>query len=97
VSEAAIDIDLARLSSITVVSRSPSGGRAPATSDPATLIARLRQLEGTNEAVEIGGSDLDPVTVRVVVVAHGHVEADGVDGTEWVVPLDAIAYVIREA
>jgi hypothetical protein len=96
-SRAAIDVDLGKVSSIAVVSRSPTGGRSPGVQDPATLIARLRELDGTDEAVEIGGQDLNPVTVHVSVVAQGHVEADGIDGTEWVVPLDAIAYVICEA
>jgi hypothetical protein len=94
-SRAAIDIDLAALSSLVVVSRSPIGGRSPAAQDPATLIARLRQLEQTEEAVEIGGLALDPVTLLVRVVANGHTEAEGLDGTEWVIPIDAIAYVIR--
>jgi len=92
---AVIDVDLRRLTSIAVIHRSPAGGHAPGDPDPATMIARLRQLEQTAETVEVGGPDLDPVAVHVVVVAHTHIEAQGIDGTEWVIPVGSIAYVIR--
>jgi hypothetical protein len=90
-----IDVDLRRFTSIAVVHRSPTGGRSPGDPDPASMIARLRQLEQTAETVELGGPDLEPVLVRVAVVAKTHVEAQGIDGTEWVIPVDSIAYVTR--
>ncbi|MGH3519842.1 MAG: hypothetical protein ACRDQ7_21120 [Haloechinothrix sp.] len=92
---AVIDVDLSRLTSVSVVHRSPTGGRSPGGPDPATMIALLRQLEHTHDAVEIGGPELDPVTVRVLVVAQTHIEGLGVDGTEWVFPLHSIGYVSR--
>lgn len=96
-SGAVLDIDLKRLTSIVVVHRSPTGGRARGDPDPASMIARLRQLEQTAERVEVGGPELDPVAVRVVVVAQTHIDAEAVDGTEWVIPVGSIAYVIRTA
>ena len=89
-----IDIDILKVTSIAAVSRSAAGGRSPGSGDPATLIARLRELEQGNKVVEIGGPSLDPVPVRVLVVASDHVEAEGIDGTEWTLPLESIGFVI---
>jgi hypothetical protein len=93
-SDARVDIDLAKITSIAVVSRSVMGGRSAASRDPVTLIARLRELEQERTVVEIGGPALDPLTVRVSVVAAEHLEAEGIDGTEWTLPMQAVAFVI---
>ncbi len=65
-----IDIDLGKLPSLAVVSRSSAGGRSSGIPDPASLIARLRELEQTPAVVELGGADMDAVRVRVLAVAR---------------------------
>jgi hypothetical protein len=92
-----IDIDLLKVTSIAVVSRSAAGGRSPGIGDPATLIARLRELEQNTAVVEIGGPLLESLPVRILVVAGEHIEAEGIDGTEWTFPMHSIAFVIDVA
>ena len=97
---AGAQVDLAHegVSAIRVVERSRTGGRAPAGPHPGTMIARLRELALTGEAVTIGGSQLQPpLEGEVAAVAPSHIEFRTRDGGEWVVPLGNISYVVREA
>ncbi len=91
-----IDIDLGKLTSLAVVNRSSAGGRSSGIPDPPSLIARLRELEQTSAVVELGGAALEAIRVQVLAVAQTHAETRAVDGTEWVIPLASIAYVVNE-
>ncbi len=94
-----VDIDLSYdgLTSIRVVQRARSGGRTRTSKHPGELVARLRDLENSGEAVEIGGRTLAPgIEGTVDVVARSHVEFRGRDGSEWIVPLSEIDVVIRQ-
>ena len=91
-----VDVGYERLSTVRVVARAASGGGSSASSDPASLVARLRDLQRTGAMVEIGGVAIEPPVRGVVVaVARQHVELLGPDGTEWVLGLRAVDYVIR--
>lgn len=93
---AEVDIGLDRLTTLRVVSRSSAGGRSVLTRDPASLAARLRDLQRTGEWVELGGALVDPpIQGTVRTVAREHVEVEGHDGAEWVLALGALDYVIR--
>lgn len=95
---AQVDIAHDGVSAIRVVERSPTGGRALAGPHPGAIIARLRELVLTGEAVKIGGSQLQPpLEGEVAAVASSHIEFRTRDGGEWVVPLGNISYVVREA
>lgn len=92
-----VDVALDRLSSVRVVTRSEHRGAPVASRDPATLVARLRDLERTGEKVELGGALVDPSVLGTIrAVATEHVEVDGADGSEWVLSLRAVDYVIRD-
>lgn len=91
-----IDIAFDRLSTLRVVARSASGGRSSASPDPASLVARIRDLQRTGATAELGGATIDPpVTGVVLAVAPHHIEVEAPDGTEWVLGLQAVDYVIR--
>lgn len=92
---AEIDIAYDGLSSIRVVERTASGGRSRTTKHPGELVARLREVENSGEAVELGGRALPPLEGRVGVVAGSHLEIRVRDGSEWVVPLTEVGYLIR--
>lgn len=97
--QAGVEIDVAYrgLTSIRVVERARSGGRSRTSKHPGELVARLRDLENTDETVEIGGRRLTPgIDGSVDVVARSHLEFGGRDGAEWVVPLAEIDVVIRQ-
>jgi hypothetical protein len=92
-----VDVDLDALSSIRVVERSASGGRALGAKHPETLVARLRELAQTGVEVELGGVELRPPLVGAVqVVAATHLEFRSVDGGDWFVPLVQVGYVVRQ-
>lgn len=92
-----IDVAYSGLTSIRVVQRARTGGRTRTSKHPGELVARLRDLENSSEAVEIGGRSLVPgIEGTVDVVARSHVEFRGRDGSEWVVPLTEIDVVIRQ-
>lgn len=96
---AGVQLDLAYegVSAIRVVERSPSGGRALAGPHPGAIIARLRELVGSSETVEIGGARLQPpLEGTVVAVASSHIELRARDGGEWVIPLSNISFVVRQ-
>ncbi len=92
---AEIDVPYNGLVSIRVVERTTAGGRSRTTKHPGELVARLRELETTGEAVELGGRDLPSLEGMVAVVADSHVELRARDGSEWVVPLTEVGYLIR--
>ena len=94
--EAEIDLSYPALSAIRVVTRATSGGRTRTSTHPGEMTARLRELENTGEAVELGGARLDPALEGTVqVVARSHLEFRARDGAEWVLPLAEVGYVIR--
>ncbi len=91
-----VDVALDRVTSIRVVERSAVRGVSVAARDPRSLVSRLRDLERTGERAELGGELLEsPVLGTVRAVAAQHVEVDGADGSEWVLSLRAVDYVIR--
>lgn len=91
-----IDVGYDRLTSIRVVERARVGGRSNVSKHPGSLVARLRELENTGEKVEIGGATLAPAIIgTVVVTGRTHIEVRGIDGSEWVVPLAEIGYLVR--
>lgn len=91
-----VDVALDRLSSIRIVERSATRGASVRCRDPRSLVARLRDLQRTGDEVEVGGALLaSPVLGTVRAVAKEHVEVDGTDGSEWVLGLRAVDYVIR--
>ena len=91
-----IDFAYDGLSSIRVVERTTSGGRSRTTKHPGELVARLREVENSREAVELGGRDLvASLEGTVEVVARSHLEFRARDGSEWVVPLTEVGYLIR--
>ncbi len=91
-----IDIAYDCLGSIRVVNRAASGGRARTSTHPGEMVARLRELENSGEQVELGGAGLvQSLEGTVTVVARSHLEFRARDGSEWVVPLTEIGYVIR--
>lgn len=91
-----VDIAFDRLSTVGVVVRATSGGRPSASPDPASLLARLRDLQRTGATAELGGATIEPPLAGVILaVAPQHVEVLGPDGTEWLLGLQAIDYVIR--
>ena len=93
---AEIDVAYEGLSSIRVVERTTSGGRTRTTKHPGELVARLREVENSGEAVELGGRDLvSSLEGTVEVVASSHLEFRARDGSEWVVPLGEVGYLIR--
>ena len=92
---AEIDVVYDGLSSIRVVERTRLGGRSRTTKHPGELVARLREVENSREAVELGGRDLPSLEGMVGVVAGSHLEFRGRDGSEWVVPLNEVGYLIR--
>lgn len=92
---AEIDVAYDGLSSIRVVERTTSGGRSRTTKHPGELVARLREVENSGEAVELGGRDLPSLEGTVGVVAGSHLEFRARDGSEWVVPLTEVGYLIR--
>lgn len=92
-----IDVAYAGLTSIKVVERARSGGRTRASKHPGELVARLRDLENSDETVGIGGRTLAPeIEGTVDVVARSHVEFRGRDGSVWIVPLSEVDVVIRQ-
>lgn len=95
---AGVQVDLAYegVSAIRVVERSPSGGRALAGPHPGAIIARLRELVGSGETVEIGGTGLQPLEGTVAAVAPSHIDFWARDGGEWVIPLSSISFVVRQ-
>lgn len=96
-SEVEIDLAYGGLASIRVVQRARAGGGTRTSKHPGELVARLRELENSGEAVEIGGRTLSPgIEGTVDVVARSHVEFRGQDGSEWIVPLSEIDVVIRQ-
>lgn len=93
---AQVDVGLDRLSTVRVVARSASGGCPVLTREPASVAARLRELQRTGDTVEMGGALVDPpVRGTVMAVARQHVEVEALDGTEWVLALRTVDYVIR--
>ena len=72
-------------------------GRAvPDLEAPRGVVARLREVDNSGEEVELGGRDLmTPLEGVVQVVAGSHVELRARDGSEWVVPLSEVSYLIR--
>ena len=92
---AEIDFAYDGLSSIRVVERTASGGRARTSKHPGELVARLREVENSGEAVELGGRDLPSLEGTVGVVARSHLEFRARDGSEWMVPLAEVGYLIR--
>ncbi len=91
-----VDIALDRLTTLRVVARGAPGGRSSKSPDPASLVARLRDLQRTGATAEFGGTTIDPsVTGVVVAVAPHHVEVQASDGSEWVLGLQSVDYVIR--
>jgi len=92
---AEIDVDYEGLTSIRVVERARSGGMSRDSKHPGELLARLRELENTEQTVEVGGGRLEPVVGKVEVVARSHVEFRASDGGAWILPLGEIDYVIR--
>ncbi len=94
---ASAEVDLAYegLTSVRVVQRARGGGRSRTSKHPGELVARLRELENTEEVVGLGGRTLAPVEGKLEVVAKGHVELRSRDGAEWILPLGEIDYVIR--
>ena len=93
--DAEIDVAYDGLSSMRVVERTASGGRSRTTKHPGELVARLRELENSGEAVELGGRVLPSLEGTVGVVAASHLEFRARDGSEWVVPLTEVGYLIR--
>ena len=94
---AEVDVILDRVSSIRVVERSATRGLPVSSREPRTLIAQLRDLHRTGEQVELGGALLDPPVLGTLrAVAATHLEIDGADGSEWVLSLPAVDYVIRD-
>lgn len=93
---AEVDIGIHSIGTIRVLSRSASGGRPVLTREPASLAARLRELQRTGEAVELGGAMVHlPLRGIVVAVAPEHVELEAADGSEWALALRVLDYVIR--
>lgn len=92
---AEIDLAYDGLSSIRVVERTTAGGRSRTSKHPGELVARLREVENSGEAVELGGRDLPSLEGMVEVVASSHLEFRARDGSEWVVPLTGVGYLIR--
>lgn len=91
-----VDIALDRLSTLRVMARAASGGRSSSSLDPASLVARLRDLQRTGDPIELGGATITPPAAGVVVaVAREHVELQASDGSAWVLGLQAVDYVIR--
>lgn len=90
-----VDLAYEGLTSMRVVERARGGGRSRTSKHPGELIARLRELENTEEVVEVGGRNLAPVEGKVEVVARGHIEVCSRQGAEWILPLGEIGYVIR--
>ncbi len=92
---AEVDLDYDGLTSIRVVERARLGGRSRVSKHPGELVARLRELENTEETVEVGGRRLEAVVGTVEVVARSHLEFRARDGGAWILPLGEIDYVIR--
>lgn len=94
---AEVDVSYIGLTSIRVVQRARTGESTRTSKHPGELVARLRDLENSSEAIEIGGRSLVPgIEGTVDVVARSHVEFRGRDGSEWIVPLSEIDVVIRQ-
>jgi hypothetical protein len=92
-----VDLDFDALSSIRVVERSGSEGRALGSKHPETLVARLRELAQTGVEVELGGVELKPPLVGAIqIVASTHLEFRSGDGGDWFVPLVQVGYVVRQ-
>lgn len=91
----AIDVLLPAMRSLRVVERAREGGRARRSEHPARFRGRLAGAEATGEELELGVPDGPPLVGNVLSVAVDHVAVRARDGSEWIVPLGSIVFVIR--
>lgn len=90
-----VDCNLAHLNNIIVTERMKEGGRAKAAADPQRFVSRLRELaDYVALEAEFGGPQLS-VVGRIAQVHNDHIRVIAKDRKEWIIPLYAIAYVIR--
>ncbi|MFZ4583826.1 MAG: hypothetical protein ACOYNI_01210 [Acidimicrobiia bacterium] len=94
--EALVDVRLDHVGAVAVVERARVGGRAKISRDPRRFVARVREVaEDGSPEVELGAVGNVRVTGTVVRVHADHVVCRGRDRSEWLVPLAALIYVVR--
>ena len=89
------DLLLPAMEALRVVERSRDGGQAKRSEYPARFRGRLAEAEATGEELELGSATAAPRAGRVMSVGVDHVEFRGRDGSEWIIPLASVAFVIR--
>jgi|SRR5579872_5207084 len=93
-----VDVALGSVSSLRVLERARAGGLGSPPGSPATLRARLTELQLSGQEVEVGVAAGDEqVTGPVALVGSDHVAIGEEVGPEWFLPLNRLAFLrIRE-
>ncbi|MGH2719716.1 MAG: hypothetical protein ACRDJU_14230 [Actinomycetota bacterium] len=91
---AQVDVALGAVSSLRVLERARAGGIGSLPGHPATLRARLKELQLTGQEVEVGvAAAEEQVTGPVALVGADHVAIGEEVGPEWFVPLSRLAFL----
>lgn len=91
-----VDINIEFVSSVFVVEKNSSKGRAAMKRDPHTFISRMRELADLPmQEVELGGESSGSVITGILsLVRSDHVVIRTKDKREWLVPIARAAYCI---
>lgn len=91
-----VDFRTERVGGIAVVERSRASGRSKLSRDPRRFVARLREVvDSIHVRCELGAGPGVHLSGTVERVHADHLAFRAVDRSEWLVPLHAIAYLIR--
>jgi hypothetical protein len=90
----AVDLYLPAMTHVRVSGRGATEGRARTAEMPKRFRARLSEAQATGERLELGTAG-ERVVGTVMAVADDHVDVEGQDGGEWIVPLRSVVYLVR--
>lgn len=91
-----VDARTDHVSGFVVTERARDGGRAKLTRDPKRFIARLREVvDSVHVRCEFGSRGGVRVSGRVQRVHADHVVIRSDEGSEWLLPLLSITYMVR--
>lgn len=91
-----VDVRLDRVVAFNVIERSRESGSGRRAPDPRRVVARLREIADSPHEAEFGTIGDVRVSGRVQRVHSDHVVVRSVEGTEWLLPMGAIVYVVRD-
>ena len=91
-----VDARTDQVSGFVVTQRSRDGGRAKLVRDPKRFIARVREVvDSVHVQCEFGARGGVRVSGRVLRVHADHVAIRSNEGSEWLLPLHSLHYMVR--